>query len=239
MGKERKVEVVLSPMLYDLFDTEEANVVVVAVLRATSAICAAFENGVEEIVPVRDVYQALEYKSEGWLAAAERNGNVVPGFDFGNSPYAFMQEDLKGKGIVLTTTNGTKAIDIARKSAKDIFIGSFVNLTALAEELDSRDEDVVVLCAGWKDRYCMEDSIFGGALVEMLLDKGFTTDCDSAKSVRRMWKAAGGDLMTYLSDCSHRLRLGSKNLDDDIQFCLTPDQSSIVPILKEGKIVKI
>lgn len=239
MIKERKVEVVLSPLLYELFDTEDANVVIVDVLRATSAICAAFENGIEEIVPVRDVYQALEYQSQGWLAAAERNGNVVPGFDFGNSPYAFMQEDLKGKGIVLTTTNGTKAIDIAKNSAKDIFIGSFVNLTALAEELADRNENVVVLCAGWKDRYCMEDSIFGGALVDLLIEKGFTTDCDSAKSVRRMWKAAGGDLMTYLSDCSHRLRLGSKNLDQDIEFCLTADQSNIVPILKEGKIVKI
>ncbi len=134
---KRKVEVVLSPLLFDLFDAKNANVVVVDVLRATSAICAAFENGVDQIVPVRDVYDALEYKSQGWLAAAERNGNVVPGFDFGNSPHAFMQENLKGKGIVLTTTNGTKTIDIAKKKSKDVFIGSFVNLTALADLLAS------------------------------------------------------------------------------------------------------
>ena len=232
MAKE--VEVVLSPRLYEIFDTEEANVVVVDVLRATSAICAAFENGVKEILPVRDVYEALEYKEKGWLAAAERNGNVVPGFDFGNSPHAFMQADIQGKGVVLTTTNGTKAIDIAKKSSKEIFIGSFINLTAIADLLNERGEKVVILCAGWKDRYCMEDSIFAGALVELLLQKGFTTYCDSAKSVRRMWKAGEIDLKSYLEDCSHRLRLGSKNLDEDIDFCLSIDKSKLVPILQDG-----
>ena len=235
MAKE--VEVVLSPRLYEIFDTEEANVVVVDVLRATSAICAAFENGVKEILPVRDVYEALEYKEKGWLAAAERNGNVVPGFDFGNSPHAFMQADIKGKGVVLTTTNGTKAIDIAKSSSKEILIGSFINLKAIADLLIKKGEKVVVLCAGWKDRYCMEDSIFAGALVELLLEGGFTTSCDSAKSVRRMWKAGEIDLKTYLSDCSHRLRLGSKNLDDDIDFCLTQNQSNLVPVLRKGVLV--
>lgn len=232
MAKE--VEVILSPRLYDIFDTENSNVVVVDVLRATSAICAAFESGVKEIKPVRDVYQALELKEQGWLAAAERNGNVVPGFDFGNSPHAFMQAEIKGKGVVLTTTNGTKAIDIASESCKDIYIGSFINLDAIANLLVEKGDKVVILCAGWKDRYCMEDSIFAGALVELLLEKGYETSCDSAKSVRRMWKAGEIDLKTYLSDCSHRLRLGSKNLDDDIDFCLTPNQSNLVPVLKDG-----
>jgi 2-phosphosulfolactate phosphatase len=236
-SRKRKVEVCFSPLLFPLFDTENTNVIVVDVLRATSAICAAFANGVEEIIPVPNVYEALEYKEKGWYAAAERNGNVVPGFDFGNSPYAFMKEDLKGKGIVLTTTNGTKAIDIAKDHSKRVFIGSFVNLTALANHLATLEEDVLILCAGWKDRYCMEDSIFGGAMVDLLMDNGFITDCDSAKSTKKMWKAANNDLMTYLSDCSHRLRLGTKNLDKDIEFCLSIDTSTIIPWL-DGKSIK-
>lgn len=231
-----QVEVCFSPQLFSLYDVKSANVVVVDVLRATSAICAAFENGVESIIPVPDVYLALEYRSQGYLAAAERNGKVVPGFDFGNSPFAFMQENLKGEKIVLTTTNGTKAIEIAKK-AKAVLIGSFLNLGALVKHLTGQNEDVVVLCAGWKDRYCIEDALFAGALAQGLVDNGFDVNCDSANIMMKSWAQAKDDLNEYLMDCSHRKRLGGMDLTKDVEFCLTVNQSTKIPVLKDDALV--
>ena len=110
--------------------------VVIDVLRATSAICTALENGVERIKPVASVTAAEEWKAKGHIGAAERNGEIVPGFDLGNSPIAYIErkEELAGKSVVLTTTNGTKAIDIA--SEKDtVVIGALNNLNALCDWL--------------------------------------------------------------------------------------------------------
>ena len=123
------VEVCFSPADYPLYRENFELVVVIDVLRATSAICTALENGVERIKPVASVTAAEEWKAKGHIGAAERNGEIVPGFDLGNSPIAYIErkEELAGKSVVLTTTNGTKAIDIA--SEKDtVVIGALNNL---------------------------------------------------------------------------------------------------------------
>ncbi|MDB2697813.1 2-phosphosulfolactate phosphatase, partial [Crocinitomicaceae bacterium] len=113
--KEKKfVEVCFTPQDYDYFKGRFEIVVVIDVLRATSAICSAFNNGVNSIIPVSTIEEALEYKQKGYLVGAERGGEIVPGFDFGNSPYSYMRPELKGKDIVLSTTNGTRAINIAK-----------------------------------------------------------------------------------------------------------------------------
>ena len=110
---ERRVEVCFSPKQFELYKDEFHTCVVIDVLRATSAICSGLANGVERFIPVATVEEARVLQAEGCVAAAERNGQIVEGFDFGNSPVAYMEADLAGKTIALTTTNGTKAIDMA------------------------------------------------------------------------------------------------------------------------------
>ena len=159
----KKVEVSFSPALFSSYYHEhECNVVIVDIFRATSAICTAFHFGVKEIIPVATVEEAMAYKKEGYMVGAERDGNIVDGFDFGNSPFSYMDERIKGKSIVLTTTNGTKAITIA-KEAEGILIGSFLNLNALADFLIEDGKSVLIQCAGWKNRFNLEDTLFAGA----------------------------------------------------------------------------
>ena len=123
---KRKIEVCFTPALLPLYDISNSIVVVIDVFRATSSICYGIENGVEAIIPVATVEDCLRHDGNGYLLAAERDGKVVDGFDFGNSPFAYAEDKVKGKTVVLTTTNGTFAIDESKKTAHQVIIGSFL-----------------------------------------------------------------------------------------------------------------
>lgn len=233
------VHVCFTPSLFPLYKNNESIVVVIDVLRATSAICTAFDNGVEKIIPVATVDEARALKAQGFLAAAERDGMIVDGFDFGNSPYSYLDASVKGKTIALTTTNGTKAIHAA-KDAAQLVIGSFLNKQALADYLIKQNKSIIMLCAGWKDKFNMEDTLFAGALTQLLVDSNkFSTDCDSAKAAMLLFSNAKNDLYAFLGDSSHRQRLGRLSLEKDIRFCLQTNQCSSIPILKGNELVKL
>lgn len=238
-GNKRKVEVCFSPALFPVyFQDKNCAVVVIDVFRATSAICSAIDNGVKSVIPVATIEEAYQYKEKGYLVGAERQAEVVDGFDFGNSPITFKSGKFKGEDIVLTTTNGTKAVDLA-KDASQVIIGSFANLTAVCNYLEQLDKDVLLFCAGWKDRFNLEDTLFAGAVVEKIAENLRFSDLqDSAIAAKDLYKTAKNDLFGFLSESSHRKRLSKLNLEEDILYCLKIDQSNIVPILKDGKIVK-
>lgn len=240
MNDTRKhVEVCFTPAEYAYFKGEYEIVVVIDVLRATSAICAAFDNGVNSIIPVATVEDALEYQKQGYLVGAERKGQIVEGFDFGNSPYSFMREDFKGQDIVLTTTNGTKAIDIA-KDAETVVIASLLNLNAVCEWLELQDKNILCLCSGWQDKFNLEDTICAGAISEYLLGTGkFTSDEDSSIAAKYLYLSAWVNPLGYLKSSSHRRRLKNLNLNEDIKYCLTPNQTDVIPILKNDRLVKL
>lgn len=201
-------------------------------------MCTAFEYGVKEIIPVATIEEAFAYKKDGFLVGAERDGEIVEGFNFGNSPFSYMDEKLKGQTIVLTTTNGTKAIAIA-KGVNEILIGSFLNLDALAKSLIEDDKDVLVQCAGWKNRFNLEDTIFAGALVQKLQEATqFNNLADSALASSYLYTRAEDDLYDFLSISSHRRRLKRLNLDDDIRFCLQKSVYNVVPVFRNGVLVE-
>ncbi len=129
---KRKVEVCFSPVMFSDFRNDAAIVVIVDILRATSAIVTAFMNGVKTIIPVATLEEAMDYKKKGFLVAAERDGIVRDFADFGNSPYNFRPEIIGGKDIVYSTTNGTLSIMMAKESHR-VLIGSYLNLQALGE----------------------------------------------------------------------------------------------------------
>ena len=233
-----RVEVCFMPGQYPVYAQDMGIVVVIDVLRATSAMVAAFENGVDRIIPVASVEEAQAFiGKEGYIAAAERDGSVVEGFEYGNSPLAYVGKDLKGKTIVMTTTNGTKAIDMA-KDAKVLAIGSFLNLTALSEWLVQQDENILLLCSGWKDKFNLEDSVFAGAVMERLLESGkFGVEEDSSIAAKYMYMAARDNFMGIIKAAPRRRRIEQLKLHADVKYCLTPDQSKAIPILKNGELV--
>ena len=140
------VEVCFSPRLYEHKLTKENFVtVVVDILRATTSICAAFDHGVKEIIPVSGLDEAKEMKKKGYFVACERDGQVLEFADIGNSASDFIRDDLVGGVVAFSTTNGTKTINMAR-DAQEVLIGSFVNIQALADHLIDKKENVVIFC---------------------------------------------------------------------------------------------
>jgi 2-phosphosulfolactate phosphatase len=232
-GNSKKVEVVLSPALFPAyFESADCTVVVIDVFRATSAICAAFESGVQGVIPVANLEAAIKYKSEGYSVGAERNAEVVDGFDFGNSPLGFRDGKFKGETIVLTTTNGTKAVDIA-KTASNVVIGSFANLSAICDYIEKVDKDVLLFCAGWKDRFNLEDTLFAGAVAQRITKNlRFQDISDSTIAAMNMYEAAKDDMYNFLGSSSHRKRLSRLNMEEDVIYCLSIDKTDIVPVLK-------
>src|SRR6201996_9087503 len=233
------LHVCLSPALLSLYNVEEYIVVIVDIFRATSSICYGIENGAEAIIPVAEVDECLAYhdKQTGYLLAAERNGEVVEGFDFGNSPFSYTKEKVAGKTIVLTTTNGTQALHLSRK-AKKVVIGSFLNLTALCDWLKTQNENILLVCAGWKNNFNLEDTLFAGAVVEQLKSATFVAD-DPAIAANDLYRIAKDDLNGYLKKTSHSERLKALGIEADIEFCLRVDLTTAIPVLEGDALVKL
>ena len=238
-NKQFQVEVCVTPATYHCFHNKEAIVVVVDVLRATSSICAAFMNGATQLIPVGSIEEARAMKEKGYVVAAERDGYVLDFADFGNSPFNFTAERVQNNDIVYSTTNGTKAIFMA-KEAHRVVIGSFLNLSSLATWLKKQERNVVVLCAAWKDKFNLEDTVFAGALAEQLLqDNSYTTMCDGTKAALDLWGIAKSDLNGYMQKAAQKERLASKGLDDCFEYCHTPDQGTCIPALENNYLVDI
>ena len=232
-----QIEACFSPSDFHLYEEGFEVVVVIDVLRATSAICAAIENGVEGIIPVSTVEDARAYLDKGYIAAAEREGKIVEGFTLGNSPYSYLDEKLKGKTVVLTTTNGTKALKMVEHK-ETVVVGSLNNLDALVSWIVKRGENTMLLASGWKDKFNLEDTICAGAILEgVLSSKAFRSNEDSSIAALFLAKSARDNQFAFLKSSSHRIRLRNLNLNADVKYCLTPNNLSAIPILKDGVLI--
>lgn len=231
----KTIDVCLSPELIHLYDVRNKIVVVVDILRATSCMVTAFHHGVESITPVADAHECERMKLKGYVISGERNGQMIPGFDKGNSPFEYMDDSIRGLKIAFTTTNGTLAIEKS-KGAGQIIIGSFLNLSAITRHLLMSDSNILVVCAGWKGKINLEDSLFAGALVDKLR-KHIEPDCDAPIAAQQLYLAAKNDMVKFLSTSSHVKRLNRLNIHKDIDFCLTADQYTVVPTLRKDRLV--
>jgi 2-phosphosulfolactate phosphatase len=238
MTEKRSIEVAFSTAIFDLFDKKDKIVVVIDILRASSAICTAFKNEVKELIPVGTIAEAKEYKSKGYLIACERDGMVLDFADFGNSPFNFTKELVEGKTIVYSTTNGTRAVQLAYETSYKVLIGSFVNFHAINKWVAEQDKDVLFLCAGWKGKFCLEDTLYAGAVAEFLLQTGkYNTQCDSTQAAVDLWTLAKEDIVSYIEKAAHITRLKVHGLDDVIPYCHTIDDVDVIPFY-DGEIIK-
>lgn len=229
-----KLEVCFTPATFESFKNKEAVVAVIDVLRASTAICAAFMNGAEKLIPIGEVEEARKFKNEGYLVAAERDGFVLDFADFGNSPFNFTPERVQNHVIAYSTTNGTQAIRMASE-CHQVTVAAFINISAVCNYLTSFNRDIILFCAGWKNRFSLEDTILAGAMAEKILaHEGFTTNCDSALASLDLWSLAKPDLLDYIEKAAQRSRLRTNGLDDCLEFCHTSDLTNIVPVYSEG-----
>jgi 2-phosphosulfolactate phosphatase len=168
------------------------------------------------------------------LVAAERDGVKLDFADFGNSPFNFVPEAVKGKVLVYSTTNGTSAIKAVR--GLSVIIGSFLNISAVASHLMGvKDGDLTIFCAGWKGKFCLEDTLFAGALCELLLtNPDFYTKCDSANASLELWRLAKDNMTSFQEKIAQRHRLKKLGLDNVMDYCFTNDITEMVPYYKQG-----
>lgn len=231
---------VLSPALLHLYDVNNTVVVVIDVLRATSTIATALHNGAKEIIPVDSVQRCIQLGKElECVTAGERDGQIAPGLQYGNSSFEYPREFIEGKTLVLTTTNGTKLLHMAlAKGATEIITGAFLNLSAVCDHLVQMNKNVILACAGWKDRVNMEDTMLAGAVVS-IVGEHFSINCDSSRIAETLYKKSRKDMYEFMksNDASHYHRLTNFGLEKDIRHCLTPDLANVLPEYVNGKLV--
>lgn len=232
------LEVCLSPALLHLYNTKGAVVVIIDIFRATSTITASLHNGAECVIPVASVSDCIAIGASipNSLTAGERDGKVAEGLQYGNSPLEYPSSFVKGKTLVLTTTNGTRLLHMVQDAA-DIVIGSFLNLSAVCDYLLSQNKNVLLGCASWKDKFNLEDTLFAGAVVHRL-QHAFEINCDAARGARHLYNSSGGkDFIEFLKDSSHYRRLSAFGLQHDMEYCVQPDIHPVLARLQGDRII--
>jgi 2-phosphosulfolactate phosphatase len=240
MSDKPSLHTSLSPALVHLYDLSNSIVVIIDVLRATSTIATALYNGAKCVIPVDSVSRCIELgrQIEG-ITAGERDGKIAEGLENGNSPFEYPREIIEGKTLVLTTTNGTRLLHMAlEKGAKEIITGSFPNISAVCDHIIEMKRNVILGCAGWKDRANMEDALFAGAVISKVRQH-FDINCDSSHMAEAMYEKGKKDLFGFLkkNNASHYHRLMKFGLEKDIRYCLTADEANVLPIYSEGKLL--
>lgn len=230
----------LSPALLHLYDLDNAIVVIIDVFRATSTIASVLANGAKAIIPVDTVPKAIAIsKKIDAIAAGERDGKLAEGLEHGNSPLEYSRDFIEGKTLVLTTTNGTKLLQMALDNNADTIIsGSFPNLSSVCNYLIKEKKNVVLGCAGWKDRYNLEDTLFAGAVISKVKEH-FTIHCDSSLTAELLYESNKNDLVAFAPKLTHYHRLVERfGLIEDIRFCLTPNSADVLVVYEDGKLLK-
>jgi len=231
----------LSPALLDLYDVDKSIVVIIDVLRATSTIATALHNGAKAVIPVDSVAECIRIgKQIESITAGERDGKIAEGLEYGNSPFEYPREFIEGKTLVLTTTNGTRLLQMALdKNAKAIITGSFPNVSAVCDFLMDQKQPVILGCAAWKNRVNIEDTLFAGAVINRI-GKHFSINCDSSQMAAAMYKDAKKDKFEFMrsKNASHYNRLMGFGLEKDIRYCLTEDAANTTVVYSEGKLLK-
>ncbi|MEO5946435.1 MAG: 2-phosphosulfolactate phosphatase [Chitinophagaceae bacterium] len=239
MANKPSINTSLSPALLHLYDLSNSVVVIIDVFRATSTIASALYNGAKSVIPVDSVPKAIEIsKSIDGIAAGERDGMIAEGLVHGNSPLEYTRDFIEDKTLVLTTTNGTRLLHMAlEKSAATIISGSFPNVSAVCEFLLKEKKNVILGCAGWKDRFNLEDTLFAGAVIGRI-KKEFTIHCDSSVMAEAMYASHKKNLMGFAPKLTHYHRLVERfGLIDDIKYCLTDDVANVLPYYTDGKLI--
>ena len=215
-----KVTTLLSPAMFEssITDIQHKTVVVIDILRATSTMTVAMENGARAIYPVRDVETASRAGSS-FVKAGERNGEKVGGFDLGNSPREFNPDKVRNRDIVMTTTNGTRAIAMS-ENAQEILIASYQNIDATLKHVIASGQDVVLFCSGWKDVVNVEDTLFAGELAYKLQLLGYEIENDATHVAIAVYLQHENHPKEIIAQASHAQRISRLSSEGDIDICL-------------------
>lgn len=239
MNKKPTLFTSLSPALLHLFDLTDSIVVIIDVFRATSTIATALYNGAARVIPVSGVDECKKLGNElaGCITAGEREGKVIEGLQYGNSPAEYPREFIQGKTLVLTTTNGTRLLHMAlEKGCSEVITGSFPNLSAVCDYLMNQDKNIILGCSAWKDKVNLEDTLFAGAVINRVKEH-FTIHDDSSLMAEEMYMLHKDNLSELIQHTTHWHRLAAYGLHKDLHYCISIDVANVLPVYKNGNLV--
>ncbi|MBU5592175.1 2-phosphosulfolactate phosphatase family protein [Clostridium sp. MSJ-4] len=230
-----KIDVIISAD--DIKDKviEDKTVVVIDILRATSVIVTALSNGCSKVIPVLTVEEAFDISKEdrrSYILGGERRALKIDGFDFSNSPLEYTKELVEGKTVILTTSNGTRAIK-GCSTASAIYIGAMLNAKSIAKKIIEEGRDVVFVNAGTLGQFSMDDFICGGYMINCILQETEAELTDIAKTANYVYEN-NKDIYSFIKDARHYGVLKSLELDEDLSYCIKKDIIEIIPEYKEG-----
>jgi len=216
-------------------------VVVIDILRATSVMVQAMSQGAREIIPVKTVEEAFQmakrFSPDTTVLGGERESRKIEGFDLGNSPREYQGEKVRGKRLILTTTNGTKAFH-AVASGKKVLVGSFLNIAAVAGRCFELNQDVLIYLSGDQGNFSLEDTVCGGMLIGRIVRKGgksFTLT-DASHSAHILFQKFEANIVESFYLSQHGRSLVDQGFEEDLPYCAQVDMTNLVPVFKDGVI---
>ena len=233
-----KINVLFSDNNYDELFFASKTSVVIDVLRASSTIVAALQNGAKEIIPVASVEFAVKISGGLFtgqtLMCGERNTKKIEGFALGNSPLEFTEDKIAGKSIILYTTNGSKAV-VKAKFSENLFITTFLNLSAVAKKLIEVNKDTEIICSGRGNAISLEDIVCAGKLVsEIQKYKDEIELSDSSKASISLNKSFGKNIHKMLKETEHGQILIENGFEKDIEYCSKLDLLEAIPVFSNN-----
>lgn len=217
------------------------SVLIIDVFRATSCIITGLACGCAGFLPVLTLEEAKAAAGGDDILAGERKGKRPAGFHLGNSPLDYLAADLSGKRIILTTTNGTRAMHPALGKAHTVMAGSLLNASAAARALFGMNRDVTLVCSGTHNRFSLEDGLCAGLVAEELLQ--LTGQdlvlSDLTEAMLGSWRQAKNRLAEVLAGCTNGKRLTGMGFARDLEFCGRTNRYNLVPVWQNGLLVPL
>lgn len=214
-------------------------VIILDVFRATSFIVTAMALGAKSILPTMTIEEAKKRYNKGRILAGERSAKHIPGFHLGNSPAMLTDWPLRGKEMILTTTNGTKAIAKAKPAAHRL-IGSFLNLSACSREAVQHGKPILLFCAGTQGEFSLEDGVAAGAFIDTCIKMQPAYRADDLGMMARQsylaWRSMGWNQLKMSRSGQRIRRLGA---EQDLDYCLQIDRFSVVPTVTKDEVIQI
>ena len=237
------IDVFFSVQAFQEEELRGKSAVIIDVLRASSSIVAAINAGAKKIIPVEDMSDAVKIArtmdQNDYLLCGEKDGTKIEGYDLGNSPLEYTPEVVMNKTLIFNTTNGTKAIKKAAL-ANRIYIGTFLNQQSILNALAEHDDEVVLICSGWRGRLSLEDTMFAGSLLYKLCNGKLPEKTkDGAKVAFGLFEKFGDALEETIGKSDHAYRLRNLVPEEDIPFCCKVDEFDVLPGMKDGIITNL
>jgi len=240
-----RLDVFFTPNQVKVPDTQGRLVIIVDVLRASTTVATALGNGAKTVIPLEGpdevISRSKEFARSQTLLAGEQKMHPITGFDLGNSPQAFTPEVVEGKTILITTTNGTRAL-LGVQGARDIVIASYVNFTAVLAMMKvaaSSDTDIAIICAGEEGSFTLEDAACAGRYVRAIPKRAALAVNDAAAASVLIEKKYGDNIAKVFKESTHGQALQSAGFGDDLAAAAEVDSYPVVPIWQDRQITKL